>query len=227
MREKGLLLLLALLACASSAFPHYYGYFKTPPGYQFLWSGYPWDANQYYSWMYVGYRGDWLFTNLLTSESHPPVILMPFFVLLGHLAKVWGSVLALLKGSSPSSAQAIPATFHLARTLLAFFLVYMIDRTARSCRLTGFQRIWIAAFAIFTGGAWPRSTNLAETHVWFSIAQFPNFSASLIAYLGVCTAFARSLEADMRPGAEGRLCEGAGSAPARRAWRTWNPGQSP
>jgi hypothetical protein len=188
-----------LLAVATGllvAAPHWYGAWKTPPGTLFLWSGFPWDSNQYFAFMRIGYRGEWLLTNLLTSEAHPPVLLMPFYVGLGQLAGVYRDVLTWREGATPEVWRVIPIVYHNARVVLTVALVLVLYWLA--CRITTrrAQRLWMVVLALFgSGTVWIERIS-TESSVLSSCILFPNFSAALICYLLVCGGLLAAVRAD-------------------------------
>lgn len=72
----------------------------------------PADGNTYLNKMRQGYAGAWLFTIAYTAEPHEPTFLHPYYLLLGHIARLIGLPLGL--------------TFQLARSVNGFLLLLTV-----------------------------------------------------------------------------------------------------
>ncbi len=87
------------------------------PSEGFVFSGFvfnPLDGNSYLAKMAQGWQGGWLFTLPYSADAGNGVFLFPFYLLLGHMARLLGL--------------SLPVMFHLARILSAVFLLFQVKR---------------------------------------------------------------------------------------------------
>ena len=134
----------------------------------------PLDGTSYLAKMYQGWRGDWLFTLPYTAERGQGVLIYPFYILLGHLARSMGISLLF--------------TYHAARILFAaimslaifqFCLAYLPNgggsRLAFLLASFGSGLGWLALpFGGFTSDFW-----VAEAYPFLSAYVNPHFALSL------------------------------------------------
>lgn len=134
----------------------------------------PIDGHSYLAKMQEGYRGSWKFTLPFTAEPGRGAYLFLFYLMLGHVAK-WLQLPLLI-------------VFHGARILSGVFLIWAINRLARTIfqskadRTAAFLLIllgsglgWIAVLAgLFTSDFW-----VAEAFPFLSIYTNPHFTAGL------------------------------------------------
>lgn len=200
-----LIFLFALCAAMLAELPNFFGALqeKFNPSIVFLWSGFPWDSNQYLAFMRVGFRGDWMFTNLLTSEPSPPVFLMPFFVALGHAARWLRGAVDWFFGWKMDTWTTLLFTYRAARMAMTFALAlsvfWLSGRFTRSTR----RRFWITAYALFANGILWGRVFATESSTLSSCILFPNFNFSLVCYTVLMGAFLGALKSDVRWGAGG------------------------
>ncbi|MBK9054304.1 MAG: hypothetical protein IPL78_26365 [Chloroflexi bacterium] len=74
------------------------------------------DYRTYLAKMWLGYRGDWLYTSTFTTQEHPAAFVYPFYILLGHVARWLGL--------------SLPLTYQLARIVSGVALLLMVYRFA-------------------------------------------------------------------------------------------------
>ncbi|MFL7794403.1 MAG: hypothetical protein AB8I69_19835 [Anaerolineae bacterium] len=74
----------------------------------------PVDYHSYLSRMWQGYRGRWQFRLLFTPEPHTGAYFQPFYILLGHLARLFRLGLSL--------------TYHIARVVFGFAMLLAVYR---------------------------------------------------------------------------------------------------
>ncbi|MBN1868931.1 hypothetical protein JW916_16775 [Candidatus Sumerlaeota bacterium] len=195
--SKRIVLLLAACTAAIATLPNLYGLMKTPQGTLYLWSGPAWDINTYLILMRVGYDGALLQTNLLTSEPHPPVLSLPFYILLGHVARWYGALWASVSGEPIPSWRVIPIAFQHARTILTFLLVLAIYGMTTQLATRRHRRLWIVAYSVFGAGTiLGHNTILTEGSVIASCVTYPHFVAALIAYMGAVASLIMGLRSD-------------------------------
>ncbi|MBN1867613.1 hypothetical protein JW916_10005 [Candidatus Sumerlaeota bacterium] len=211
--SKKVLFLLAVFAAAVAAMPNLYGLMKAPPTALYLWSSRPWDTNCYFFLMRLGFEGGWLYTNLLTTEPHPSVFSLPFYIALGHVAKWYSALRERLTGTPLPSWRAIPLVFQHARTVLTFLLVLAIYAVTAQLTERRHRRLWIVVYSVFAGGATGLTeeiTGFTEGSVLASCVAYPHFIAALILYMAVCGAMLIAL----------RIDESSATAPSPKR-RTW------
>jgi hypothetical protein len=188
--------LLAIAAAIIAESPNWYGSAQELPHIIFLWSGFPWDSNQYLAFMRVGFRGDFFLSNLLSSEPHTPVLLMPFFVALGHVARWYHGFVRLVTGESLEPWQALLTTYHDARVVLTFLLALSFYRLTGSFTTSQRRRLWITLYALFANGILWGQIFATESTTLSSCIIFPNFSFSLLCYVWLLDAFWRALRTE-------------------------------
>ena len=143
------------------------------------------DIHSYLAKMQLGYRGEWRYHILFTSEPHSGAYLYTFYIALGHLARLMHADLVLtyhaarlVSGLMFLITAYIFITFFLARTserLLAFILV---------CWSSGLG--WLAL--LFTGsykvgGITPVDFWLIEMYGYFTVMLFPHTCIALTCLL--------------------------------------------
>ncbi|MEN6405541.1 MAG: hypothetical protein ABFC77_03620 [Thermoguttaceae bacterium] len=109
------------------------------------WLSNPADNMSYSAWAEQAKRGDWLFSDLFTTDPHAQVYFNPYFQLVGHCAQ-WFHIESI----------AVMHLLAIASALLAAVLVYDVSRSlgwstlaARtSCLLVMFSSGWTAWFAM-------------------------------------------------------------------------------
>ena len=176
-----------------ASWPHAAGYFHTPPGSVFVWSADPGDNNSYFAKMRTGYRGEWLTTNLYSSEPHPRVLLFPFHVILGRLAALYRDLLKWLTGQAPPAYVTMPAIYQATRFTLTAVLMAMVYWLAGMATTRPARRLWIVALTAFAAGSWAGGLN-TEGSVLLSCARFPHFTFSLALYVLACGAFVAAMK---------------------------------
>lgn len=130
--------------------------------------------------MWQGYRGSWQFVLLFTSEEHPGGFVHPFYLALGHLARLLGT--------------GLPVAYHLARflwgvmcLLAAYGFIALFVGEVRLRRMAfllaalgaGFGWLLLLLRPGPIGGVMPIDFWLSDFYVFFSIFAFPHFPASL------------------------------------------------
>ena len=79
---------ISVIVLGLNAFPNYYAYINTPLGNSFSgqasWFD-PWDINVYVSTIKWGQGGNVLLQNNYTTAEHTPVLMYPFYTLLGYI----------------------------------------------------------------------------------------------------------------------------------------------
>ncbi len=160
--------------------PLVYALCVTPPGKVFLWNNRldAQDLYTYLSWMDQGARGNLLFRDRFTTESHDRVLFLPLFLVGGWISR--------LSGLSP------PVTYHAFRVLLsAVLLVIAYHWIARLHADVGTRRVALLLVAFSSGLGWLArrwdlpSTDLGipESITFMSLYQSPLFVASLACML--------------------------------------------
>ncbi|MBN1866051.1 hypothetical protein JW916_02045 [Candidatus Sumerlaeota bacterium] len=198
MRWKALLFL-AVCVSAAAAFPGLYGWAKTPPNALYLWSGAPWDNNGYLLLMHLGYDGAWLYDNLWTTEPHPRILSLPFYIALGHVARGYGWSWGRFSGNPIPVWKAIPPVYEIARAVVTLLLVFAIYGMTTLLTARRHRRLWIVAYCLFaagTTGLGKDITGFTEGSVLASCSAYPHFTASLILYVGACSAMLLGLRLD-------------------------------
>lgn len=135
----------------------------------------PEDSNSYFAKMLQGYNGHWLYKIPFTSEEHDAAFLGGFYLLMGHLSRLFGISLDL--------------TWHLSRALFgvllfmtSFFFIagFLPDRrerwTAYLLTILGSGLGWLLFIAGQTTwlGAFPIDFKMPEAHLFFTALAFPH-----------------------------------------------------
>lgn len=151
----------------------------------------PLDGNSYLAKMRIGWEGGWIFRLPYTADPGQGAYLFLFYIFLGHLARLLNLSLAL--------------TFHLARLLVAVFLIYSIYRF---CQLAfegspAWARrsfVWIAlgsglGWLVFSFGQAASDLLVPEAYPFLSEYVNPHFPLGLALLLWV---FIWSLQSRLR-----------------------------
>jgi hypothetical protein len=155
------------------------------PGSEYSFGGFllnPLDGNSYLAKMYEGWRGDWRFTLPYTALPNQGVYLFTYYILLGHLARVFGVPLL--------------AIFHLARLLGSLVLLWALWRFMQNLLLP--VRITTLVYAIAClglGMGWlafpfhvvPSDFWVAEAYSLLSAYTNPHFVLSLGLFVWLLT----------------------------------------
>jgi hypothetical protein len=113
MRINRRVLICIVVMCLLNSLPYLIALFAAPSGTTFSGVSGSWvDYNSHLAKMQQGYRGDWLYQILFTTEPHQPALLQTFYVALGHLARITGLSLAF--------------TYHLARVICTALMCWAI-----------------------------------------------------------------------------------------------------
>ena len=154
-----------------------YVYAESQAGEGYVFGGFllnPQDGNTYLAKLYLGWRGEWLFTLPYTAEKGQGVFLYFFYILLGHVARGLGISLIL--------------AYHVARVLSAgvmslaiyrFAVAYLpggnAPRLAYVLACFGAGSGWLAIpFGAVTSDFW-----VAEAYPFLSAYVNPHFPLSL------------------------------------------------
>ncbi len=78
--------------------PYAINAWRTPPGQVYAWiiPPYPADAYAYRAWAMQAYNGRWIFSLKFTASPNPAVIFLPFFLIVGKLARLSGADIGLV-----------------------------------------------------------------------------------------------------------------------------------
>ncbi len=164
----GLTILLAL--------PYVIGYASSGPDLTF--TGIvmnPEDTQSYFAKMLQGYDGQWLYKIPFTVEEHDPALLGGLYLVLGHIARLFGASLDTIWNLSRSISSVI-----LFVTTFAFIATYLPDRrerwTAYLIAILGSGLGWILFIVNqpFWLGAFPIDFKMPEAHLFFSALTFPH-----------------------------------------------------
>lgn len=142
------------------------------------------DYRTYLAKMWLGYRGDWLYTSTFTTQEHPAAFVYPFYILLGHVARWLGL--------------SLPLTYQLARIVSGVALLLMGYRFAaaflpRPTRWYAFLLTatasglgWLTLFwpMPWSGEKGPIDQWMPEGTVFFSLYTFPHFALAFLCILG-------------------------------------------
>lgn len=91
------LLVWSLVIVLITSLPALLAWARTPPGMYYTGQVLsPADGNTYLNKMKQGAAGQWLFSIGYTSEPHEPVLLHPYYIVLGHLARWSGLPLSVI-----------------------------------------------------------------------------------------------------------------------------------
>ena len=143
------------------------------------------DIHSYLAKMQLGYRGEWQYRNLLTSEPHSGAYLYTFYIALGHLARLMRADLVLI--------------YHAARLisglifLLTAYIFTALFLSQASERLLAFTLIcwssglgWLALLltgSYKVGGITPVDFWLIEMYGYFTVMLFPHTCVALTCLL--------------------------------------------
>lgn len=114
-REWAWVMAVAGMVVAASTVPYLAGYLAQTADMQF--SGALLDRADYHSYlarMWQGYRGEWQFRLLFTPEAHDGTYSQPFYIVLGHLARLAGL--------------GLPLTYQVARVVFSFLMLLAVYR---------------------------------------------------------------------------------------------------
>ncbi len=161
----------ALAILLLSGLPYLIVFLATPDGWHY--SGLlvnPYDSHSYLAKMGQGFEGNWLFHLTYTPEPHAGAFIFTFYLALGHLA-AWLHL-------------PLPVTFHLARLLAGFGLLWVAfrfithvtpdpkeQRLAFILLLTASGLGWLGVFL----GAFPIDLWVPEAFVPYSLYANPHF----------------------------------------------------
>jgi len=185
--------LFALIFALAAALPYVVGYLNAPSGGAFTGNALEQarvDYNSHLAKMQLGLGGAWGYRILFTPEEHPAVLIQPFYLALGNLARLLGLPLDLV--------------YHAARLIGAFGMVVAIWLLV--ARFLESPRVRWTAFllATVTGGAgWllyliapAQTTSLAPIEFWLFDAYtflaaltFPHFCAAILLLVGLFLSF--------------------------------------
>jgi hypothetical protein len=155
--------------------PYWVAFHNSGAGYKF--GGFllnPLDGNSYLAKMYIGWRGDWLFTLPYTDEQGRGTWLFTFYILLGHLARRFGWSLTF--------------TFHSARLIsAAFMLLALYEYTKAYLPKPGVAGLAFLLSSLGSGMGWlvlpfgfiTPDFWVAETYPFLSAYVNPHFPLSL------------------------------------------------
>ncbi|MCB0190521.1 MAG: hypothetical protein KDJ65_01110 [Anaerolineae bacterium] len=165
----------ALLILVASALPFLSAWAMTPPGWNF--TGIlvnPLDGHTYVAKIEQGAEGHWLFQLTYTPEPHDGVFLFPFYLGLGHIARLTSASLVLV--------------FHLARLIIGLGLLLTVYRfnahiTANIAeRRLAYLLVGTASGLGWLGvafGAFPIDFWVPEAFVHYSLHTNPHFPLGL------------------------------------------------
>ena len=175
------------LIVAASTVPYVAGYAAQTPQVRF--SGVlmnPADYHSHLAKMWQGYRGEWRYRLIFTSEEHEGVFVQTFYVALGHLARSFGLGLSL--------------TFQLARIALGFAMLLAIYRfvahfvTSVQTRQVAFLLAttasglgWLTEVIVPTqpGGVSPMEFWLSDGYIYLALLTSPHFCAAVALLVSV------------------------------------------
>jgi hypothetical protein len=143
------------------------------------------DYRTYLAKMWLGYRGDWLYTSTFTAQEHPAAFVYSFYILLGHVARWLGL--------------SLPLTYQLARLVSGVALLLMVYRFAAAflprpirwytflLTATGSGLSWLSMFLPslgWLGDNRPIDMWVPEGNVFFSLTIFPHFILAYLCIIG-------------------------------------------
>jgi hypothetical protein len=172
---------LAMVVIALTSLPYALGFARSNADY--VYSGATLDLvdyNSYLTKMQQGLRGEWRFSFIYTSEEHTGVYVYPFYLLLGHIARL--------------IVQSLPLVYQAARVLCA--LAMMLTMYMLIAQLISYRALrWIAYVLVCAGsglgwlqllvaptlssGVSPIDFWLIDGFPFFSVLTFPHFTASI------------------------------------------------
>jgi hypothetical protein len=166
---------------AAAALPYLTGYLAQTPDLRF--SGSVMGQVDYHSHlakMWQGYRGEWRYRLLFTSEPHRGAYVQTFYVALGHLARI--------------TRLELPVAYHLARSLFSVWMLLGIYRflslfvSSIRTRRVAFVLItiasglgWLTEMLVPTtvGGVSPIDFWLLDAFTYLAVLAFPHFCAAV------------------------------------------------
>ena len=175
MRENRIMFGVSIIVILMVTMPYIYAFQAAEPGHVF--GGFlvnPIDGHSYLAKMQLGYRGEWKFTLPYTAEKGNGAFLFLFYIILGHLARIFNAELIII--------------FHGARIVGAVFLLWSASKFADDIFLEGWQKVtwftistlgagfgWVAVlFGLFTSDFW-----VAEAYPFLSMYTNPHFTLGL------------------------------------------------
>ncbi len=177
--------IVALAVMSLTLIPYLLGYTLSQSPYHFAGTVmYLEDYRTYLAKMWLGYRGDWLYTSTFTTQEHPAAFVYPFYILLGHVARWLGL--------------SLPLTYQLARFASGVALLLMVYRFAAAflpsptrwyaylLTTTASGLGWLTLFweIPWAGAKGPIDQWMPEGTVFFSIYTFPHFALAFLCILG-------------------------------------------
>lgn len=151
------------------------------------------DANAYLAIMQGGRRGEWLLRLPFSAESHAPLFLYEFYILLGQFS-AW-------------TRAPVIAVYHLARAVggmwalwaaYEYLCAHILESAARRvayvlvCTGSGFGWLTQALFPAGPGGISPIDFWLMDAYVFFSVLLVPHFAFAWGLALYILTALGRT-----------------------------------
>lgn len=127
------------------------------------------DYSTYLTKMKIGYNGGWQYMNRYTTEPHEPSYIFLFYILLGHLARIFELNLHF--------------TFHATRFILAFFALkvlydFISKYTDEQEKLTMFL------LAVFLSGSYNTTIDVSpQYHLYAGMMGFTHYMLTLICLL--------------------------------------------
>lgn len=166
--------------------PYLPGFLLSQPPYRFAGMIYNIeDYRTYLAKMWLGYRGDWLYTSTFTAQEHPAAFVYPFYILLGHVAR-WTGI-------------SVPLMYQLARLVSGVGFLLMVYRFAAAflprptrwyaflLTAVGSGLSWLALFlpmpSWYESGR-PIDMWVPEGNVFFSLTVFPHFIVAYLCIIG-------------------------------------------
>lgn len=166
--------------------PYLPGFLLSQPPYRFAGMIYNIeDYRTYLAKMWLGYRGDWLYTSTFTAQEHPAAFVYPFYILLGHVAR-WTGI-------------SVPLMYQLARLVSGVGFLLMVYRFAAAflprptrwyaflLTAVGSGLSWLALFlpmASWYEEGRPIDMWVPEGNVFFSLTVFPHFIVAYLCIIG-------------------------------------------
>jgi hypothetical protein len=197
---------LSLFIAAVSCGPVLSGYFHTPEGMVYLGTGEcQSDQITYYAKMWPGYRGEWLSLNRYSSEPHRPVLWYPFYVGVGHLARILGTLYQGLTGSELPVSVGFPLTYHVVRGALVVVLFLSLYGLTGQVFRRPAHRFWTMGFAAFAGG-WFQGNGIMEAHTLQACFFMPHFVMGQLLYVWTLWGFRLAARRSASPWAPLALC---------------------
>ncbi|MBX3082635.1 MAG: hypothetical protein KF716_13440 [Anaerolineae bacterium] len=163
-----------------TSIPYLVALFSAPSGTSFSGVIGNWvDFNSHLAKMQQGYRGEWLYQILFTTEPHSGALLQTYYVALGQVARITGLSLVV--------------TYHLARIICTALMVWAIWGFLRHY-LTENQAWWALLLTLFSGGVGyllyilapamtaevsPIEFWLQDGYMWLASFSFPHFAAGI------------------------------------------------